>query len=140
MPATVTQTRQSAPPPTYGTSFAFDFGKGDFILDGNGRVVTTDGETSWAVWCAKAAITQWLAYPIYTARYGTDLAAVSRAPSRALAQATAGQVISDALRADPRTKSVDQFTFTWNGDALSVSFVVTPRVGTTRPITVKVTS
>ena len=139
MPQTISQAAAQRPPPTYGTSFEFDFAAGDFVLDGSGRVLTTDGPTSWGVWCAKAVITQRLAYPIYTANYGTDLNLIPKAPSQAQAQIVTQKAITDALLSDPRTKSVSGFTFSWAGDALSVTFTATPVVGTSKTITVQVT-
>jgi len=137
MPPSTIQIAQTAPPIIYPPSVAFDFDVGDFVLDGRGNPAPIEGETAWAIWCVKAVSTQRLAYPVYNQNYGADLDTITSAPNQPLAQAAAQGAISRALLADPRTKSVTAFTFSWAGDALNVSFLVTPTVGTGRTLTVK---
>jgi hypothetical protein len=137
MPQTQTQIATTRPPVAYPPSPAFDFNKGDFVLDGAGRLIVLDGYAAWGQWCVKAALTERATYPLYTPAYGANLAAIGQAPDHLHAESVAQAEISGALLADPRTQSVDQFAFVWNGDQVLVSFVVTPTVGTSLPITVQ---
>ena len=138
MPPTAQQRAERQPPVPFRKSFAFDFETGDFVQTGCGRVSHCNGHEAWGAWCVKTVLTQRFAYLAYTANYGCELDRI-RSASRAVAEAEARRVISEALLADPRTKSVDDFAFEWQGDALRVAFTATPAVGTEKRIEVKLT-
>lgn len=136
MPSSQAQLAQAVPPVVYDPAPAFDFERGDFVLDGAGRTVMLDGYAAWAQWCVKAALTQRFAYPVYAASFGVDLARIQSLGDHPGIEAAVRAELAGALRADPRTRNVASFVFSWSGDALSVSFVVTPTVGTSQKITV----
>lgn len=129
MPATALQKAAAQPPPSYGSGPSFNFTTGDFVLDSAGDVEQDDGLTAWAIWCAKAVLTQRNAYLIYDAQYGTDLDTIEGAPSQTYAAAVAQVVITEALLADRRTASVSGFTTSWLGETLTIAMTVQPVIG-----------
>jgi len=114
----------------YGRSVAFDFEKGDFVLDGAGRVKETDGHTAWAYWCIKTVTTQRFAYLVYEPEHGTELEEAMSQPTRAAREAELARAITEALMADIRTESVRDCVFDHAGDELLVSFTAVPTIGT----------
>jgi len=136
MPELVEQ-QQKEPAPQYGKSWFFDFAKGDFITDGAGRVVQTDGHTAWAHWCVKAVLTQRFAYLVYDSNYGGEIEQALHQPDRRAVESEVERVITEALLVDPRTESVKDFEFDWLGDNLYVAFTVTPTIGTSERLEVK---
>ena len=127
MPEIVEQ--QTEPAPKYGNSWFFDFVKGDFVMDGTGRVIQTDGHAAWAHWCVKAVLTERLAHVIYSSGYGCEVEHARRQPSRQAIEAELERVITEALLADPRTEMVRDFRFSWEGDQLTVIFTAVPVIG-----------
>jgi len=130
--------QQTEPAPKYGKSWLFDFEKGDFALDGAGRVVEADGHTAWAQWCIKTVLTERFAYLAYSQNYGTEIEAALKQPSRQAVEAELERVITEALLADPRTEMVRDFSFVWQGDEVSVAFTAVPVIGTAERIEVKI--
>jgi len=128
MPDLVEQ-QQTEPAPKYGKSWLFDFAKGDFVLDGAGRIMIADGYTAWAQWCVKTILTQRFAHVIYSFDYGTELEEALKQPSRKAVEAEMERAITEALLADPRTEMVKDFVFEWEGNTVKVSFVAVPVVG-----------
>lgn len=127
MPEIVEQ--QTEPAPKYGKSWLFDFAKGDFVVDGSGRVVEADSHTAWAQWCVKAVLTERFAYVIYSTDYGSEIEQALKQPSRKAVEAELERVITEALLADPRTQVVRDFSFRWQGDQVFVAFTVVPVIG-----------
>lgn len=126
--------------PVYGTSWEFDFERGEFVLDGAGRFVAVDGEIAWAQWCVKAVLTERLTYAIYGPNFGAEIDRVHQSPNAETARAEAERAITEALLADPagRTAAVSGFVFTQDRDELRVECDVTPAVGETRRISVSI--
>jgi hypothetical protein len=121
--------QQAEPEPEYGESWLFDFARGDFVVDGTGRVVIADGHTAWAQWCMMAVTTQRFAYPVYGNDYGAELDEAVRQKDRGAVEADVEQTVTETLLIDPRTKLVRDFAFRWEGDQLFVSFVAEPVIG-----------
>jgi len=128
MPDLVEQ-QQTEPAPKYGKSWLFDFEKGDFVVDGAGRVVEADGHTAWAQWCVKSVLTERFAYLIYSTDYGSEIEQALKQPSRKAVEAELERTITEALLVDPRTKIVRDFSFSWQGDQVKVSFTAVPVIG-----------
>ena len=128
MPELIEQ-QQTELAPRYGSSWFFDFGTGDFAIDGAGKVIQTDGHTAWAQWCVKTVLTERFAYLAYSQNYGTEIETALRQPSRQAVEAELERAITEALLVDPRTEMVRDFRFTWEGDQLQVAFTVVPAVG-----------
>lgn len=121
--------QQTEPAPKYGKSWLFDFEKGDFVVDGAGRIVIAEGYTAWVQWCVKTVLTQRFAHVIYSFDYGTELEEALKQPSRKAVEAELERAITEALLADPRTEMVRDFTFEWEGDIVKVSFTAVPVIG-----------
>jgi len=128
MPELVEQ-QQTEPAPKYGKSWLFDFKKGDFVLDGAGRVVEADGHTAWVQWCVKAVMTERFSCLAYSGDYGVEIDEALKQPTRAAVETEVERTITEALLADPRTYAVRDFSFEWRGEELYVSFTVIPVVG-----------
>lgn len=128
MPELVEQ-QQPEPAPKYGKSWLFDFEKGDFVMDGTGRIVEADGHTAWSQWCVHAVLTERFAYVIYSTDFGTEIEQALKQPSRKAVEAELERVITEALLVDPRTERVTDFAFVWDGDIVTVSFTAVPVIG-----------
>lgn len=128
MPEIIEQ-QQTEPEPKYGKSWLFDFGKGDFVIDGSGHVVEADGHTAWVQWCVKTVMTERFAYLTYGWDYGVEIENALKQTNRAAVEAEIERTITEALLVDPRTQVVKDFQFTWEGDQLKVSLVIVPTIG-----------
>lgn len=127
-PPTVTQAQEAVT--KYGQAWAFDFGEGDFVLDGGGRVPVLDGHNAWVQWCTKTILTQRFAHIIYGHGYGCEVEQdMSQATSRKAVESNVTRAITEALLADARTRAVRDVTFTWSGADLYVTCTVEPVVG-----------
>jgi len=113
----------------YPKSYLFDFEKGDFVLDGAGRIVIADGHTAWAQWCVKTVMTERFAYLVYSRNYGAEVEQAIKQPDRALVEMEIERTITEALMVDPRTELVRDFAFRWYADELYVSFTIVPVIG-----------
>lgn len=113
----------------YPRSYLWDFKKGDFQLDGRGRPIACDGWTAWAQWCVKAATTFRYAALAHGPWYGVELDRLPQNVPRTVVEAEVERTVAEALTIDPRTGNVAGFQFSWRGDAVAVSFVVTPTIG-----------
>lgn len=131
IPADVDDTTEDAV--TYGTSWAFDFIAGDFVITA-GKLLPIDGYRAWAQWCVKNVLTTRFAHVIFSDDYGTDFELARSASSRAEAELLISTEIRDSLEQDERTGSVHSFDFDWQGDALNLSFVIEPTEGTAERI------
>ncbi|MCL6597932.1 MAG: DUF2634 domain-containing protein [Alicyclobacillus macrosporangiidus] len=132
----IVDTSPAAQVPTYGTSWLFDFEKGDFVTDGSGHVVTCDGYQAWAQWCAKAVLTERFRYLAYSSNYGVEMDAALQHPDPKAVQSDVERTITEALLVDPRTESVQNFTFSRSGDGQAVAFEAVPTVGTPKRVEV----
>lgn len=130
MPEPVEQ-QQTEPVPRYDKSYLFDFEKGDYVKDGAGRIVITDGHTAWKQWCIKAVLTQRFAFLAYGWDYGVEIDEATRSPARQVVEMEVKRTITEALLADLRTEVVNDFSFRWEGDQFWVSFVAIPVIGDT---------
>lgn len=121
--------QQAEPEPEYGESWLFDFARGDFVVDGTGRVVIADGHTAWVQWCVKTVLTERFAFLAYSWDYGVEIEEALKNPNRAAIEAEVERTITEALLVDPRTELVRDFSFRWQADELNVSFTVVPVIG-----------
>ena len=97
----------------YKTSSYFDFEKGDFILDGAGRMVEASGYDTWVQWCIKTIATERQAYENYTAGLGIQGEAALAQKTAALQQLALETTITEALLADPYKRTVEVRDFVW---------------------------
>lgn len=108
----------------YRYTVAWDVEKGDFILDGKNRMETCNGMEGYKVWCCKMALTQRYACLAYPDEIGTELDEALNEPDEEAVQSAFERTITEALMVNPRTEYVRGFTFEWNGDNVSCSFIV----------------
>ena len=115
----------------YRPSVFFDFEKGDFCMDGNGRLRAADGQEAWTQWCLKTVLTQRFALLAYTENLGVEMIEAFAEPTRATQQMAMERTIRDALMADPygRTLYVRDFQWKWITDAVEVTFTVVGQEG-----------
>lgn len=128
MPELVEQARPK-PEPDYPESYLFDFEKGDFVVDGAGRVVIADGHTAWKQWCIKAVLTERFAHLAYSGDYAVETEQALKNPTRAEVEMEIERTITEALLVDPRTEIVRDFSFRWAGDQLWVGLTAVPVIG-----------
>lgn len=130
---TIEQNGEYAPGPLW------DVEKGDFVLDGAYRTIYGPGYDSWVLWCTKTILTQRWAHLAYSAAYGVESEEAFAESDREAVESSFEVSITEALLADPlgRTVAVQDFDFSWVGDALSVTCEVVGRDGSTADISVK---
>lgn len=105
-------------------SFSWDIEKGDFILDGGGRVAESSGLEAYEIWCRKAVATVRYGCLAYPPEIGTELDRAMKKKTRKACETAIERTIKEALKANPRTEYVRGFSFTWEGDHVKVDFTV----------------
>lgn len=108
----------------YRPTVAWDVEKGDFILNGKGKMELCSGIEGYKVWCCKMALTQRYACLAYPEEIGTELEEALDEPEEKAVQSAIERTITEALMVNPRTEYVRDFQFTWEGDDISCSFIV----------------
>lgn len=115
----------------------FDYDLGDFVLDGQNRVVYVDGSDSYTLWVLKTLNTQYGACDAYP-DYGIDSEEAMAQPDREAVQSALERTITEALSENPATERVSDFSFTWEGSDLNVRFIVKPHEWDALDINMKV--
>ena len=106
----------------FGHSFRFDFTVGEFIYSPTGKVVIANEYNAWLEWCQKAMLTSRYRHPIYSGEYGQEFdELIRRSLSRAANESEIVRDITECLLIDPRTASVSNFLFRWEGDTVIFS-------------------
>ena len=119
-------TDETASQVTFGTSWQFDFEKGEFVTTVTGKAVQTHDTDAWVEWCQKALITQRYRYLIYGRLYGQEFEDLIRKNlNRAGNESEIKRIATEALMVDPRTAKVDNFMFTWDGDTVYFTCQIT---------------
>lgn len=108
------------------TGIYFDFEKGDFKLDGAGRIETAPPYDAWVQWCLKTVYTQRWACLGYSGQVGVELEEAFNQGDRAACESYIEYTVTEALLADPyaRTKRVYDFNFEWKADSVKVMFTI----------------
>ncbi|WP_433614864.1 DUF2634 domain-containing protein [Paenibacillus cellulositrophicus] len=105
----------SAPSRTY----SLDFDTGEV----GGRII--DGQEALRQWIRKAILTARYRYLIYDSQYGCELESLlGQDISHQLLKSEITRVITEAILADDRVTSVEQFAIVRDGDRLFVTFTV----------------
>jgi hypothetical protein len=116
---TSTETAETASKVSFGKSWRFDFENGEFVLTPAGKVTETSDVEAWLEWCKKALITARYRYLVYSRNYGQEFDdLISRHLSRSANESEIKRIATEALMVDPRTASVNNFKFTWEGDTV----------------------
>ena len=110
----------------YKGSAFFDFEKGDFALDGAGRIAAASGFDAWKQWCIKTIATERGAFYHYTGGLGIEGEAAMGQPTEALQRLALETTIREALLADPYGRTVEVRDFAWSrgADSLHMSCTV----------------
>jgi hypothetical protein len=110
----------------FGSSWRFDFDAGDFVLTPAGRVAAVTGLDAYIEWCKKALHTPRYRYLIYGRNYGHEFEdLLGRGLTRAAIETEIKRMATECLEADPRTASVDNFSFSWDEDTVYFNCDVT---------------
>ena len=119
----------------FGKSWLFDFEKGDFVSTPTGKIAKTNELEAYVQWCHKALLTPRYRHLIYSRNYGQEFEdLISRVLTRPAIESEIRRIASEALMTDPRTASVDSFTFEWKDDALYFTCEVATARGETETI------
>ena len=103
----------------FGKSWRFNFEKGEFELSPTNKITETDDVDAWVEWCRKAVATRRYRYMAYSRNYGHEFEElISRQLSRQGNESEIKRIATETLMVDPRTASVDNFTFEWDGDSV----------------------
>ncbi|MDO3408555.1 DUF2634 domain-containing protein [Saccharibacillus sp. CPCC 101409] len=112
--------------PSFGRSWKFDYSKGEFVTTPSGRIAAADAREAWVQWCEKAIRTPRYRHVIYSRDYGSELEElIGSGYDHAIVESEIERMASEALLADERTGSVDQFSFAWDGDGCTFTCRVT---------------
>lgn len=109
---------------TYRESVAWDIEKGDFIRDGRNRIVSCDGLEAYRVWCFKVAQTERFRCQAYSSDIGVEMEDALKEQTNDAVESSIERTITEAIMANPRTETVGDFSFAWNGDAVTCEFYV----------------
>jgi hypothetical protein len=118
--------------PQYPVSLLWDFNIDNTVSDGSGGFELTDGQTAFVQWWLHALRVEQNKYRIYPSGYGIDIQGIMSATTREAAQSIFQRNVQGLPAYDTfnRTKSVQNFSFTWEGDAMRVFFEVVGNNGT----------
>ena len=101
----------------FGRSWRFDYDAGDFVLTPTGKVADVQEVDAWLEWCKKAIRTERYKYLVYSRSYGQEFEdLIARHLPRAANESEIIRIVTETLMVDPRTASVGNFTFRWEGD------------------------
>lgn len=121
---------------TYGSTVQFDFEKHEFILSPTGKQKTVTGADAWGEWCVKALCTERFKYLVYSSDYGEEVdTLMGQSKPHAVIESETRRMVKECLMCDPRTASVDEFSFTWIDDGFIFSCKITNTLGESMTIT-----
>lgn len=104
----------------------FDFETGDFVRDGQNRVVMVDGRDGFILWVLKILATQQGSCLSYL-ECGVDTEGCMAEENRAAVQSALERAITEAVAMHPCTERVYGFDYEWDADSVRVSFIVKPK-------------
>ena len=110
----------------YRPGVAFDYEKGDFMLDGMNKMLDYTGIDSWKSWCINCLSTERYKYLAYSTDFGVSTESAMKAATRSEAESILTREISEALLADPynRTMYVEEITFDWTAPDGVTAYVI----------------
>ena len=115
-------------PVGYKRSLKFDYDTGDFVRDGQHRLISASGVEAFKQWCENCISTDRYAYSSYSTDFGINLDLIMALPDKAAQEIMLKKERTEAIMADDykRAKSVDDFSFNWiDTDAVEVECTVT---------------
>ncbi len=103
----------------FGRSWKFDFSSGEFVTTPTGKIAQSTEVEAWLEWCQKALQTARYRYLAYGRNYGQEFDdLIGRHLTRAGNESEIKRIVTECLMVDPRSASVENFTFTWEGDTV----------------------
>lgn len=104
----------------FGRSWRFDFNAGEFVMTPTRKIAGAQGTEAWILWCQKAIRTPRYRHLIYSRDYGQEFEElIGRGYSRAVQESEIQRIARETLMVDPRTASVEDFVFEWQGERCS---------------------
>lgn len=108
----------------YKRTMKWDPAAGDFVRDPANRVLECPGEEGFMVWCLKTALTERWSCAAYPDEIGAEMEDAMDDDDPEIVETQVEQTITEALLVNPRTESVGNFVFEWDGDELHCTFDV----------------
>jgi hypothetical protein len=108
----------------YKKSVYFDFDKGDFRLDGAHNMTEANGYEAYMQWCRKVVVTERDQFLAYSTDIGTELEEALQNTDRDIIESAIEDTITEAIMVNSHTEYVNNFSFTWGSDSLTVDFTV----------------
>lgn len=104
----------------------YDFQNQEFITTTTGKFVTVEDDLAWVEWCKKALLTERWRYLIYTSSYGQELEdLIGLGLPRDVAESEIKRIVTECLKQNELTDTVENFQFTWEGDSVYFTCEVT---------------
>lgn len=108
-------------------SYAFDFKKGEFVINPDGTIAKCNELDAYRQWCNKVMLTP--RYKIgYSWAYGHELKTlIGSSMCKKAIELEIKRITIETLKVHPLTKEVDNFVFVWsdNGKDVSYSYRIT---------------
>ena len=123
-----------------GKTYKFDFEKGEFVRDCDGKIILLDEFEAYIQWCEKAMLTARYKFLAYPTSYGIEFKDLigSDLDNQAL-ELEIQRMTKEALMVHPLTKSVDNFVFNWKGRDVYFEYEVTTTYDESKVLSSKVT-
>ena len=118
---------QSEQPQGFKNGLAFDYSNGDFVRDGQNRIVDSDGIESWKSWVMNCIQTERYKHLCYSTDFGIEWDMVYQAQTREEAESILTRQINEAVMADKykRTEYIEDITYNWTApDAVEVHITI----------------
>ncbi len=98
---------------------------GDFARDSSNRLIECDGYEAYMTWCYKMVQTQRDSHLAYIGSdLGVEMEEISQEDDHETVESMIERTMTEALETNPRTESVDDFMFSWDGDDVHCEFIV----------------
>ena len=108
----------------YKPSPMWDLEKGDFVRTAANNVPMNDGYEAYKIWCVKTVSTERYSCLGYSDDHGTETEDITRESDQSTVELSLERSIQEALMVNPRTSSVEEFSFEWGTGRVKVSFIV----------------
>lgn len=108
----------------YRPSLSWDLEAGDFVRGPDHRVQSSSGLDAYKTWCLKTVSTERYHCLAYDNDIGTEMEDAVKEEDDNAVELAVQRTIEEALMVNPRTESVEDFTFSWEPDSLTVTLWV----------------
>lgn len=95
----------------YKPSPMWDLEKGDFVRTAANNVPMNDGYEAYKIWCVKTVSTERYSCLGYSDDHGTETEDITRESDQSTVELSLERTIQEALMVNPRTSSVEEFSF-----------------------------